>query len=131
MTRKQRNRKTSKKWRRLVSEQAASGQTVSVFCRECGLGRQSFFAWRKRLGQAEPKKFVEMKVATVTAEPARGHAALESAVSTSVRGFGLVRISAILIARIPDILSVRGDSWFHSALFPMSGVSVILENQQH
>jgi len=83
MTRKQRSRKTWKKWRRLVSEQAASEQTVSVFCRERGLGRQSFFAWRKRLSQAEPKRFVEVKVATVAAEPARGHAAIE--VRLSVR----------------------------------------------
>src|SRR5215510_11688747 len=71
MTRRQRNRQTWKKWQRLVSEQTACGQTISVFCREGGLGRQSFFAWRKRLSEAKPKNFVEVKVATVAAEPAR------------------------------------------------------------
>jgi hypothetical protein len=79
MTRKQRNRKAWKKWQRLVSEQAASGQTISVFCRERGLGRQSFFAWRKRLSQAEAKQFVEVKLAAATAaaEPVRSNSAIE------------------------------------------------------
>jgi hypothetical protein len=41
------------------------------------LGRQSFFAWRKRLTQAEPNKFVEVKVARPAAEPVRDKAAIE------------------------------------------------------
>ena|SRR6516162_8590226 len=79
MTKKQRSKKIWRRWQRLVSEQAASGQTISAFCRERGLGRQSFFAWRKRLcglSQAEAKPFVEVKVAK-PAEPARGDAAIE------------------------------------------------------
>src|SRR5260370_37286921 len=63
MTRKQSSREAWRKWQRLVSEQASRGQTITAFCRERGLGRQSFFAWRKRLSQAEPKKFLEVKVA--------------------------------------------------------------------
>jgi transposase-like protein len=37
------------KWRRLVSEQAGSGQSVKAFCREHGLRRPYFFVWKKRL----------------------------------------------------------------------------------
>ena len=37
------------KWRRLVSEQARSGQSVKAFCREHGLCRPYFFVWKKRL----------------------------------------------------------------------------------
>ncbi len=73
MTRKQRSRKTWERWQRLVSEQAESGQTVSAFCQERGLGRQSFFAWRKRLSQAEQKQFVEVTAAKPAVEPARSN----------------------------------------------------------
>ena len=77
MTRKQRSKRAWKKWQGLVSEQAESGQTIAAFCRERGAGRQSFFAWRKRLSQAEQKKFLEVKVTATAAEPVRSHAAIE------------------------------------------------------
>ncbi len=77
MARKQRSRKAWKTWQRLVSEQEASGQTITAFCRERGLGRQGFFAWRKRLSQAEPNKFVEVTIAKPAAEPARSNTAIE------------------------------------------------------
>ena len=37
------------KWRGIVAEQAASGQTVAEFCRRRGLAASSLFAWRRRL----------------------------------------------------------------------------------
>jgi hypothetical protein len=37
-------------WRELVSEQACSGQGVTVFCRERGIRTSSFYGWKKRLG---------------------------------------------------------------------------------
>ena len=42
------------KWRRLVSEQAGSGQSVKAFCREHGLCRPYFFVWKKRLEKDTP-----------------------------------------------------------------------------
>ena len=51
------------KWRRLVSEQARSGQSVKAFCREHGLCRPYFFVWKKRLGEDTPTKFLEVQVA--------------------------------------------------------------------
>ena len=60
------------KWRKLVSEQGRSGQSVAAFCRERGLCAPYFFAWKKRLREAEagqevlgvPRaEFVEVQVA--------------------------------------------------------------------
>ena len=57
-----RSKKAFTKWRRLVSEQARSGQTVKAFCREHGLCRPYFFVWKKRLQQGPPTKFLEVQV---------------------------------------------------------------------
>ncbi len=60
-----RRRKTEAwtKWRGLIAEQGLSGQSVAVFCRERGLKSGQFFAWRKRLREAELPKFVAVEVA--------------------------------------------------------------------
>lgn len=51
------------KWRGLVSEQLASGQSVAAFCHERGMTSSQLFAWKKRLREAESAKFVEVAVA--------------------------------------------------------------------
>ena len=51
------------KWRGLVSEQMESGLGVAAFCRERGLKSGQFFAWKKRLREAEAAKFVAVEVA--------------------------------------------------------------------
>src|ERR1035437_2943254 len=70
MTRQERSKKVWAKWRKLVSEQVRSGQSVAVFCRERRLCVPHFFAWKKRLRQAatvrqpqgnEAEQFVEVK----------------------------------------------------------------------
>jgi len=60
----QRRKQARTKWRKLISQQAKSGQNVAAFCRKRGLCAPHFFAWRKRLEPAEAKKFVEVKVAS-------------------------------------------------------------------
>ena len=57
-----RTKKAWTKWRELISEQARSGQTVTAFCRERGLGRSYFFAWKKRLGEDTTTKFLEVQL---------------------------------------------------------------------
>jgi hypothetical protein len=42
------------KWRRLVSEQIASGQTVAAFCRDRGLRVWQFYDWKKQLLPKHP-----------------------------------------------------------------------------
>ena len=61
-----RTRKAWRKWRRLVSEQGRSGQTVTAFCRERGLCRPYFFVWKKRLRKGVAAKFLEVHVAEAT-----------------------------------------------------------------
>ena len=65
----QRRKQARIKWRKLISQQAKSGQSVAAFCRERGLCAPHFFAWRKRLEPAAAKKFVEVKVAPTAAAP--------------------------------------------------------------
>jgi transposase-like protein len=58
-----RSKKAWMKWRRLVSEQSRSGQSVKAFCGEHGLCRPYFFVWKKRLEEDTPTKFLEVQVA--------------------------------------------------------------------
>ena len=51
------------KWRGLVSEQQASGQSVAAFCHARGMTSSQMFAWKKRLREAEKAEFVEVQVA--------------------------------------------------------------------
>jgi hypothetical protein len=66
----ERRREAWAKWRGLVSEQSASGQSVAAFCRERGLPASQFFAWKKRLRQAAAQPFVELQVVGAPAQPA-------------------------------------------------------------
>jgi hypothetical protein len=64
----ERGKKAWTKWRKVICEEARSGQSVSAFCRERGVCAPQFFAWKKRLSQAEAAKFVEVKLAAAAAE---------------------------------------------------------------
>jgi hypothetical protein len=74
-----RRKKARTKWRRLISEQARSGQTVTAFCRERGLCRPYFFAWKKRLREDTEDtavKFLEVQL-TEAAPKAAGDSRIE------------------------------------------------------
>src|SRR5882762_10635836 len=77
MTRQERSKKVWAKWRKLISEQVRSGQSVAAFCGERKLCAPHFFAWKKRLREAaasrqpqggQAEQFVEVKL--VAAAPA-------------------------------------------------------------
>jgi len=53
------------RWRGLVAEQSQSGQSVAGFCIERGLRSSQFFAWKRRLREAEAAKFVAVEVTPV------------------------------------------------------------------
>ena len=55
MRQRERRRRVWGNWRKLVSEQGRSGQTVAAFGRERGLCAPHFFAWKKRLREAGTK----------------------------------------------------------------------------
>lgn len=50
------------KWRGLVSEQTASGQSVAVFCRERGIREWQLYEWKKRLRQEEEAQFLAVEL---------------------------------------------------------------------
>ena len=66
-----RSQKAWKKWRKLVSEHERSGQTSAVFCRERGLCRPYFFAWKKRLREDPAMKFLEVQLRDAAPSPTR------------------------------------------------------------
>jgi len=66
------------KWRGVVSEQIASGQTVAAFCRDRGLRDWQFYDWKKRVREAEAAKFIPVEVATIAEQaPAAAGRAIE------------------------------------------------------
>lgn len=66
------------KWRRLVSEQIASGQTVAAFCRDRGFRDWEFYDWKKRVRDEEAAKFIAVEVAAVAKQgPAATGRAIE------------------------------------------------------
>jgi hypothetical protein len=69
MRRRERSRKARRKWQKLISEQARSGQSVAVFCRKRELGRSHFWWWKKRL-RTPLTKFVEVKLTLIELERA-------------------------------------------------------------
>ena len=62
------------KWRRLISEQRGSGQTIAAFCREREIPASQFFAWKRRLRQALPPPFLEVQLVETKPQPAPGRA---------------------------------------------------------
>ena len=72
MRQRERSRQVWERWRKRVSEQGRSGQSVPEFCRERGLCAPHFYVWKKRLREAAGgrdglgaplTKFVEVRVA--------------------------------------------------------------------
>ena len=55
------------KWRKLVSKQSESGQSVAAFCRQRKLSVPQMYAWRKKLRESGGGKFVEVKVRELSA----------------------------------------------------------------
>jgi transposase len=53
-------------WRMVLARWRRSGLSVRAFCRAEGVGEPSFYAWRRRLDQADPKKPVFLPVHVVT-----------------------------------------------------------------
>jgi hypothetical protein len=93
-----RGKKARTKWQKLISEQARSGQTVTAFCRERGLCRPYFFAWKKRLREDTAVKFLEVQLSeTAPARDSRVEIRLQNGRSLLVgRGFDAEHVRALL-----------------------------------
>jgi hypothetical protein len=95
-----RRKKAWTKWRRLISEQARSGQTVTTFCRERELSRPYFFVWKKRLREDPAVKFLEVQL-TEAAPKAAGDSRVEIRLQNGRsllvgRGFDAEHVRALL-----------------------------------
>jgi hypothetical protein len=104
-----RQRKTEvwAKWRGLASEQKQSGHSAAAFCRERGLKSGQFFAWKKRLREAEAARFVDVKVAPAAEakRPASGMHSGAIAVWLS-RGRSLVLVPGFEAHHLRALLTV-------------------------
>ena len=58
-------------WRRVLARWRRSGLSVRAFCRAEGISEPSFYLWRRKLDQADPKKpaFLPVHVVTEEAKP--------------------------------------------------------------
>ena len=68
------------KWRSLVAEQEASGQSVAAFCRTREVPESLFYYWRKRLREAAAPEFIEVQVAKPQLRPQPSRALLGSTI---------------------------------------------------
>jgi len=65
MNKNQYPRRTASQWQEIISKQEASGESVSVYCRQQNLCDKSFYTWRRKLGKRtgpKLKDFIEMGV---------------------------------------------------------------------
>lgn len=99
MTQRQRSKNARAKWRRLISEQARSGQTVAAFCREQKLCAPHFYWWKRRLREGTAARFVEVQVAApaVPTSDSRIELRLRNGRSLLIgRGFDTEHVRALL-----------------------------------
>jgi len=108
MTGQERSKTVWAKWRKLVSEQVRSGQSVAAFCHERRLCAPHFFVWKKRLREVarprqpqgdEAAQFVEVKLvaAASTAGESRVEVRLRNGRSLLVGpGFDAQHLRALL-----------------------------------
>jgi hypothetical protein len=95
-----RTKKAWTKWRRLVAEQARSGQTVIAFCRERGLCRPYFFVWKKRLRESPATRFLEVQVTERASIARDSHMEIRLRNGRSVvveQGFDAEQVRALLV----------------------------------
>ena len=72
-------------WKRLLSEQEASGLSVSGWCRDHDVDKVKFYYWRKRLReQQQPMRFALVERGPARQEPA-SEASLELVLATGER----------------------------------------------
>jgi hypothetical protein len=85
-----------------------SGKSVSVFAAERGLDPQRLYAWRRRLGKAEPTTFREL---TVRPSPrisvVDGEAPFEIALPSRVVVRVPASFNAAALARLLEVLQAR------------------------
>jgi len=65
MNKQQYPRRNASQWQEIISNQEASGESVSAYCRQQNLCDKSFYTWRRRFRKRtgpKLKNFIEMTV---------------------------------------------------------------------
>ena len=96
-------------WRGLLADQVASGQTVTAWCRERRIEKNTFYGWRKRLSVELPAAAPQFIPLTLEPEASCGSSSLTLTV-------GLVSVSIApgfdpnLLADVLCVLEARSAS---------------------
>lgn len=64
MAKQRRSVEKERYWRRIVGEQAVSGQSIRAFCRERQLSEPSFYVWRRELKRRDAAHGGRLSAAT-------------------------------------------------------------------
>ena len=51
-------------WAQVMSDRAASGQSIAAYCTERGIGRHSYFYWQRKLREAAAQQLAEAQPET-------------------------------------------------------------------
>lgn len=93
-------------WREVIRDQAASGLSISAFCREHDVSPASFFSWRRRLAtdsrEEAAGKFIPIELATAT--PSATPGGFEVALPNGLRVHVPPQFDAEALRRLLDVL---------------------------
>lgn len=99
------------KWRSLVAERQASGESVAAFCRTRELSTSQFYYWEKRLrGEGKPQ-FVELEIAKPFLRPKPGWAGSGSSIEVRLRNGRSLMVPADFDASHLRALLAIVESW--------------------
>jgi hypothetical protein len=99
-------------WRRQINDWAQGGQTISGFCRECGLTVSAFHLWKRELGLKSSRRHIGRKKSHSSAPrlvPISIAAMPTSALTLEVNGATLhiePGVEEVLLRTAPNALKV-------------------------
>lgn len=95
-------------WREVIWDQAASGLSISAFCRERGVSPASFFDWRRKLAAGGGEEAVADKfMAIELPPPSTIQSCLEVALPNGLRVLVPSRFDADTLRELLDVLELR------------------------
>ena len=95
-------------WREVIRDQAASGLTISAFCRERGVSAASFFDWRRKLDAGGGEEVAADKFMSIELPPPLTiPSCLEVALPSGLRVLVPSRFDAEALRELLDVLGVR------------------------
>ena len=95
-------------WREVIRDQAASGLSISAFCRERGVSPASFFDWRRKLAAGGGEKVPADKFRAIELPPlSMTPTCIEVMLLNGLRVLVPSRFDAEALRDLLDVLGVR------------------------